>query len=349
MRRFLRAALTMALATALLSLSPAIAQADQGTVTRTTLTSARTVNPGVGPVLLASRTVTLAEGEFRHVKGRFEATSSTTAIVAMNVHVQCRDAGGAMVGVQGVTSRNHEGSDTAYAIQGHLPIYADLLFTAPVAGTYTCGVYGLTATSGSTSYHLTAVAGSTWVEVSDTDQVGARWWQNPACDSAGTLSTCSYIGAGTSTVHVFYNDGTPVYKWTPAPTATAVQALANMTVTTCYQNTASCKRPSVASYQKPRGTNAVIDTRLELIQLDATQHTCRTAATTTTRSTIRDDAHHYVIYYSLPRVTIDPTCGTRTFILRVVATHVSGQPVKIDGVQNTTTVLTHGIAMNLFS
>jgi hypothetical protein len=127
-----------------------------------------------------------------------------------------------------------------------------------------------------------------------------------------------------------------------------MQALANMTVTTCYQNTGSCRRPSVAPYQKPRGTNAVIDARLELIQLDPTLHTCRTTATATTRHTVRDDAHHYAAYFSLPRVTIDPTCGTRMFITRIVVTHISGQPVKIDGVQGTS-ALTHGIAMNLFS
>ena len=347
MRRFLWAAVTTAVAATLLPVWPGVAQADQGTLTRVTLASARNVNPGA-LTLLASRSVTLAAGESRHVKGRFEATSSMTSIAAMNDHVRCLDSGGAPVGPQGVTSRNHEGSDSSYAIPGHLPLYADLLFTAPVAGTYTCGVYGYTASDASSSYHLTAVPGSTWLEMSDTNQVGAHWWQNPVCSSDGTSSTCSYIGAGTSTVFVFYNDGTPVYKWTADPAATAVQALANMTVTTCYLNTSSCQRPSVAPYEKTRGTNAVVDARLEMIQLDTTAHTCRTTATTTTRYTVRDDAHHYATYFSLPRVTIDPTCGTSTFIIRIVVTHISGQPVKIDGVQGTS-ALSHGIAMNLFS
>ena len=91
----------------------------------------------------------------------------------------------------------------------------------------------------------------------------------------------------------------------------------------------------------------MVDSRFEVIQLDPTSHTCRTTATATTRSSIRDDAHHYAIYFSLPRVTIDPTCGTRMFIIRVVVTHVSGQPVKIDGVQGAS-ALSHGIALNLF-
>ncbi|GAB2921670.1 hypothetical protein GCM10027280_06070 [Micromonospora polyrhachis] len=347
MRRTLRATVATAVAAGLLSVWPAVTQADSGSVTRVTLASARNVTPGA-LTLLTSRTVTLATGESRHVKGRFEATSSMTSIAAMNNHVRCLDSAGSQVGVQGVTSRNHEGSDTtSYAIDGHLPLYADLLFTAPAAGTYTCGVYGYTASSASSSYHLTAVPGSTWLEMSDTNQAGSHWWQNPVCNSTGTSSTCSYIGAGTSTVHVFYNDGTPVYKWTAAPDATAVQSLANLTVTTCYLNTASCQRSSVAPYQKARGTNAVIDARLEVIQLDPTAHTCRNTATATTRHTIRDDAHHYAAYFRLPQVTIDPTCGTRMFIMRIVVTHISGQPVKIDGLQGTS-ALSHGIAMNLF-
>lgn len=114
-----------------------------------------------------------------------------------------------------------------------------------------------------------------------------------------------------------------------------MQSLANLTVTTCYLNTASCQRSSVAPYQMARGTNAVIDARLEVVQLDPTAHTCRNTATATTRHTIRDDAHHYAAYFRLPQVTIDPTCGTRMFIMRIVVTHISGQPVKIDGLQGT--------------
>lgn len=349
MRRALTGALSAALACVAVAVAVAVAapaRADYGTVTRVTLTSAKNFYPGA-TTLLVSRTVTLAAGESRHVRGRLEATSSTTAIVAMDDIVKCVDSTGATVGITSASARNHEGYDTTYyAIDGHLPMYADLLFTAPSAGTYTCGVYGWTASSNVTDYHLTAVADSTWLEIGNSNQPGSHWWQNPACDSHGTYSTCTYVGAGTSTAWVFYTDGTPVYKWLAASNATAVQALANITVTTCYSGTASCK-DSIAGYEKPRGTNSVVDFRYEVIQLDTTAHTCRLTSTTTSRRTIRDDAHHYTAYFSLTNIPIDSSCGTRYFIMRIYVTYVSGNPIKIDGVQGTTS-LTNGIAMNLF-
>lgn len=342
----MRKALTILLSAALVCGPATAAAADNGTVTRVTLTSAKRFYPSV-TTLLVSRTITLAAGESRHVRGRLEATSSTTLIVAMDDIVKCVDSTGATVGITSASARNHEGYDTTYyAIDGHLPLYADLLFTAPTAGTYTCGVYGWTASSATDSYYLTAVASSTWLEVSNTNQQGSRWWQNPACDSRGTLSTCTYVGAGTSTAWVFYTDGTPVYKWNAASTATAVQALANLTLTTCYTGTGSCKS-SIDAYEKPRGTNAVVDVRFEVIQLDTTAHTCRLTSTTTSRKTIRDDAHHYAAYFALSNIPIDSTCGTRSFIMRIYVKYVSGNPLKIDGVQGTTS-LTNGIAMNLF-
>jgi hypothetical protein len=325
--------------------SAGVARADAGPVTRVTLTSANDFRPGIEERLL-SRTVTLAAGESRHVRGRLEATSSVTQIVAMNDTLKCVNAAGAVVGITATSSRNHEGSDTDYyATDGHLPVYADLLFTAPSAGTYTCGLYAYTASSSLTNYYLTAVAGNTWLEVSNTHQVGARWWQNPTCNSTGTSGTCTYVGAGTSTAWVFYNDGTPVHKWNAAGNARSVQALANLELTTCYTGTASCS--GVDAYERTRGTNAVVDVRFEMIQLDTTAHTCRTTSTATSRKTIPDDAHHYVVNLALSGITIDPACGTRTFIMRIFVQHVSGNPLKIDGVQNTTS-LTNGIAMNIF-
>ncbi|MCW3845196.1 hypothetical protein ONA70_34540 [Micromonospora yasonensis] len=320
------------------------AHADTGTVTRATLTNANNFYPTVEERLLA-RTLTLAAGESRHVRGRLQATSSTTRNVAMNNTLKCVNSAGSVVGVTSTSSRNHEGSDTTYyATPGHLPIYADLLFTAPSAGTYTCGLYAYTASSSPDSYYLTAVATDTWLEVSDTDQVGAHWWQNPTCNSTGTSSTCTYIGAGTSTAWVFYNDGTPVYKWNADANATSVQALATLELTTCYAGTASCT--GVDAYEKPLGTNSVVDIRFEVIQLDTTAHTCRMNSTTTSRKTIRDDAHHYPASLSLSGIPIDPTCGTRNFLMRIFVQHISGNPIKIDGMQSTS--LTNGIAMNIF-
>lgn len=57
-----------------------------------------------------------------------------------------------------------------------------------------CTLLGTAYRKPTNGHHLTAVANSTWLEVTDTDQIGACWWQNPACESAGGLE-CTYVGS----------------------------------------------------------------------------------------------------------------------------------------------------------
>ncbi|MYT57966.1 hypothetical protein GTW29_14795 [Streptomyces sp. SID7834] len=318
-----------------------------GSVTRGVLAVDTDLTPGV-TIDLVRRSMTLSAGEKRHLRGRLEATSTTTGIVGLTQRIRCLNASGATVPVVAASARNHEGSDTTtYATPGHLPLYADLLFTAPAAGTYTCVLQGTAYSSLPGSYHLTAVASNTWLESDDTDRTGARWWQNPACESDDSAGACTYLGGGAARpdARVFYDDGTPVYKWQAHPDAVSVSAQANLELTTCYQGTASCAA-SMEVY--PRGKNAVVDARFELVQLDATGHACRTNSVTA-RRTITDDAHHAVGYSFLTDVPIDPACGTRTFLLRIYVKHVSGQTVKIDGIQSGATSLTNGIAFNNFN
>ncbi|MFE3601451.1 hypothetical protein ACFXP3_15195 [Streptomyces sp. NPDC059096] len=334
----------------LVSAPPEAAGADSGGAeaaagaTRLTLAT-DTAIPRGATVDLLRRTMTLAAGEKRHLRGRLEATSTTTGIVGLTQRVRCLDAAGATVPVVAASARNHEGSDTTtYAIPGHLPLYADLLLTAPVAGLYTCLLQGSAYSTLPGTYHLTAVAGSTWLETDDTDRPGAHWWQNPACESADPDGSCTYVGSGPARrdAWVFYDDGTPVHQWRARPDAATVSARANVELTTCYRGTASCA-DAMEAY--PRGKNAVVDTRLEFIQLDTTGHACRTHSTSA-RRTVTDDAHHAVGYSALSGLPVDPGCGTRTFLLRVYVKHVSGQTVKIDGVQSGLTSLTNGIAFN---
>jgi len=351
--RVFRKAFVTGLGMALAALWSAPAQAADvvaagaGTATRQILASDTTVPRGV-TVDLVRRTMALSAGEKRHLRGRLETTSTTTGIVGLTQRIRCLDASGATVSVVAASARNHEGSDTTtYATPGHLPLYADLLFTAPSADTYTCVLQGTAYSSLPGSYHLTAVADKTWLETDDTDRTGAHWWQNPACESADSAGACTYVGDGAARrdAWVFYDDGTPVHKWQAHPDAVSVSAQANLELTTCYHATASC---AVVMQVYPRGKNAVVDTRLEFIQLDATGHACRTHSTTA-RRTVTDDAHHAVGYSSLTGIPIDSACGTRTFLLRVYVKHVSGQTVKIDGTQSGITSLTNGIAFNNFS
>lgn len=68
--------------------------------------------------------------------------------------------------------------------------------TTSSAGTYTCVLQGTAYSSLPGSYHLTAIAGSTWLDADETNRTGARWWQNPACESDDRARDCTYVGGG---------------------------------------------------------------------------------------------------------------------------------------------------------
>ncbi|MGD7787621.1 hypothetical protein ACQCX2_04795 [Propionibacteriaceae bacterium Y1700] len=310
-----------------------------GPVTTTKLSSAKSINPG-NRVTVLQKAMYLQSGEKRHVRARIDTTSSTDKVVALTLSITCTNASGTVIGKSRATARNHEGFDGPYKITGRLPIYADALLTAPAAGTYTCALEAWTASSVISDYHLTAVANDTWLQTSDTDQVGAYQWTNPACDSQGTLASCTYLGAGTDTSFLFYDDGTPRHVWTASSSATSVDVAASYTLTTCYTNTSSCKNESIKPYQKPSGSVVtVMDATLQLIQLDATNHTCHTT-TNKIRATISDPAHHYAISQTLGSIPIRSDCGSRDFLVRVQLDHISGQPVKVDGQQSSAALAT---------
>jgi hypothetical protein len=85
----------------------------------------------------------------------------------------------------------------------------------------------------------------------------------------------------------------------------------------------------------------VIDSHLELIQLNSAQGVCKVTQSPEERSTVGNHAHHYMIYHSLMAVPVYPECGSRLFTLRISVKYVSGNPVKIDGPG-----VTHAFAIN---
>lgn len=346
----MRKSVVMAVAALGVLLPAPPAFADRGPVTQYRPTTSVQFRPADGDKLVVETTLNLAAGERRHLRGRLEVVSSTENIVALNAVLKCfsTSSSPAVVGTASTSSRNHEGSDAPYAVEGHLPLVVDLLFAAPQAGAYRCGLYAKTAAGASAgTYNLAVVTGGkSWLEVSDTHQAGAQWWENPECSSTGSSPTCSYIGKGQpGAAWIFYQDGTSLIKWPHAAGATQVEAIANVTATTCPVGTASCSRVA-ASDREPRtaGSRSVVDFRLDVIQLDhAGSHACATTSAART-SVITDDAHHFTTRLTIPQVPVSGSCGG-LFLLRVYAAHVSGSPVKIDGRQGGTS-LTNGILMN---
>lgn len=319
--------------------APAPQAAADGPTTTVALPSPKAITPNT-TVTVLSRQLTLAAGESRHLRARIDTTSSTTQTVALTLKISCRDGDNNLVGKDRGTARNHEGSDGPYKITGRLPILADKLLTAPTAGTYTCSLQAWTASSATSDYHLTAVAGDTWLQTSDKNQVGAYEWTNPACDSKGTLDSCTYLGAGTNTMWLFYNDGTPNKVWTASPSATSVDVAASYTITTCYIDTSSCLNPDIAAHQRPKGSVVTpVTVTLELVQLDASSHTCQITSAPVTAD-VSDAAHHFAFSQSLSAVPIRSDCGSRKFLARVKIERRSGQPIKVDGVQTSTALAT---------
>jgi hypothetical protein len=347
--RLRRCALTVALVGLAAVLAPAPALADRGTVGEVRPQTSVTFDGTQGDVLVVETTLDLAAGESRHLRGRLEAVSSTTGTVAMNATLKCFSPQGSTVGPTSTSSRNHEGSDAAYKDEGHLPLYVDDLLVAPAAGRYRCGLYGRTASTSITGYRLAVVTGGkSWLQFSLQDQAGAGRWDSLPCSSVGDSPTCTYLGKGKAVdAFVFYNDGSTPLKWRHAPGATSVQALANVTVTTCYKLTASCDGVPEAD-REPRAPDSYssVSFRLDVIQLDqAGSHTCQSTQTEPVTNKVRDEAHHYTSYLSLAAVPVNASCGDQ-FLLRVYVKHLSGSPIKIDGRQSSTS-LTNGIMMNL--
>jgi hypothetical protein len=94
----------------------------------------------------------------------------------------------------------------------------------------------------------------------------------------------------------------------------------------------------------------VIDSHLELIQLNSAQGVCKLTRSPEERSTIGNHPHHYMIYHSLLAVPVYPECGSRLFMLRMSVKYVSGNPVKIDGSSYGAgaTTFTHAFAINSY-
>ncbi|HVL32172.1 MAG TPA: hypothetical protein VM600_01165, partial [Actinomycetota bacterium] len=128
------------------------------------------------------------------------------------------------------------------------------------------------------------------------------------------------------------------------PAATSVTANADLQLSTCYRATASCIY-AVDRFGGMTGSKAMVDSRLEVIQLDANGFAAGCGARTQwpaagsgsspdrnyMRSTITRDVHHMKFRYQL-RMPISSAEGcTRTFLIRVVVRSVAGDPVKIAG------------------
>ncbi|WP_255947946.1 hypothetical protein [Streptomyces odontomachi] len=104
----------------------------------------------------------------------------------------------------------------------------------------------------------------------------------------------------------------PVTFDAPA-SATAVQAIGDVSITVCYGSDGGlCQRSSGARMD---GTSSFVGTQLVVNQLDADGSVCRTTTNgPLTGVTVTTTVHHYRINTWLTDVPVDTACSSRTFV-----------------------------------
>lgn len=315
----------------------------------------------IGPTtttLLVQKSYTLQQNEMRRVFGRVEITGSTgtTSGTGNNTDyasaiVECAGPNN-FVG-EGEVGQNYEGPNKAagpdYPTTGHLALYPLVLIQAPTTGTYLCKLFASTGKPETVVGRAFQGDNTTWLRVSapiatnnglhevKRTSAGApivansaftdafTWGAPPGCSESGAGEACLYLGIGAlRSADVF----SPEAPWSPATDAAFVGVNASLQVTLCGK-TSSC---SAASKPQSKNTNpVVVDSHLELIQLNVAGGTCQTWVSPTQRSTIGNAPHHYMIYHKLSTVPVYPSCGVPQFLVKLFVNWVSGGTAKIDG------------------
>jgi PASTA domain len=315
----------------------------------------------IGPTattLLIQKSYTLQQNEMRRVFGRVEITGNTGTSPGTGNNtdyasgiVECAGPNG-FVG-EGEAGQNYEGPTKAagpdYPTTGHLALYPLVLIQAPTAGTYLCKLFASTGKPETVVGRAFQGDNTTWLRVSapiatynglheiKRPGVGApiaantpftdafTWGAPPGCSETGAGQACLYLGVGAlPSVDVL----APEAPWSPATDAAFVGVNASLQVTLCGK-TSSC---SAASKPQSKNTNpVVVESHLELIQLNAAGGTCQRWPSPTQRSTIGNAPHHYMIYHKLSTVPVYPSCGTPQFVVKLFVNWLSGGTAKIDG------------------
>jgi hypothetical protein len=310
-------------------------------------------NLGPTATPLIQKNITLSQGQMVHIFGRLEFTGNvgTThggagGIDYVGVWLECLDPNGKLAPRAQDIGQNFLGPNQSpgpsYPTTGHMVLYPSTLITATVPGTYSCR---LLAASDKPSW----VVGrdyqgdnTTWLGLSapigpnDAFSWGSFspgcFWQGPY-----TANGCFYLGTGPGShgapsVDVFSSavvlpTASPG-PWSPAPGAAFIDLSALVQVTLCGK-TSSC----VAQFQSNDTTSVVVDSYLELDQLDATGKPFRTTVSPTQRSTIGNLTHHDMIFHKLLTVPVYPSSNRPQFQVKLLVTWVSGSTAKIDAAQ----------------
>lgn len=288
-----------------------------------------------GRELVASYPLRLAAGEARLVRGRLAARNLAPRPEEQQLQIGCA-AIGAPADPAVFTSRNNEGRFRGR--DGMLTVTAMYLFVAPLDGSYRCSLIGR-----SSGERVTAHPGTS-LSISREAEVSAAQWSYRTCDSKGGRVTpdevplrastgCGYLvprarGGFAERAEVLASD-----RFIASEAARAIDVIADLQVTTCYQGTRSCA-PEVSRYggRSPH-SSAKVRTRLDVVQLDLLGRPCaRTSYPRGARfgtTVISARAHHQKIGHRVVHPISSADGCTRRFHLGLVAIAAAGDPIKM--------------------
>jgi hypothetical protein len=266
----------------------------------------------------------LGAGQSVYVYAKGTATSNTNVNFLQGLKVVC-DSNYVN------STRNHTGNDSYVSNSGKLTVSVRFLFSAPLAGSYSCK-FQVRASPGSGALTTSRLALKAGVDS------GAAVWgtENDPKDadySSGLDTGAIHLGpglaAGTNEFAVRSS------RWLASSSSVGIDVSGDVELTSCYYGTSSCAAyaygPS-ASYHN----GSVVDTRLLVQQMPSLTSPTPCAVTYDPpsgylRTSITSDTHHQKIYHAISNVPFSAACGnSRYFVNKLEVKWISDNPIRIE-------------------
>ncbi|WP_208693748.1 hypothetical protein [Pseudomonas oryzihabitans] len=317
------------------------------------------------PNLTTPKAVTLAANQPVYVYAKGTTTSDTASgIMMFGMQVACGTSTTKLADSY-QTTRNHEGTLAYPDTPGKLSLQVRYLFVPPTAGSYVCTVMVKNLFGKGDAKTLTLKAGSATYITDPSPAIGAGVWGiendksdfdwagrpaspteqkcvrgdaalDPPIDGVSNTSTyCKgsvHIGPGLPAGQSVYALRTG--QWTPSASAKTIKGIADIELTSCYDQTGSCP-PYAWGSPANKTAGSVVKSRLVVQKFLAGSTTaCATFNSTDQTTEITSNAHHLKVYHDLSGLDVatnSASCGASSyFVSKIYLTWLSGNPVRIE-------------------
>jgi len=270
---------------------------------------------GSAYTLAASHSFTVGAGQKRYFTAHVETVGPSATVyngkVSVDSGIACSDAG-------------HPASiaNTNWIPGGSAVVQnSRLLFTAPLSGTWKCYLFAISIVSTSTKPTMTVLAsGRTYLDMSDGDHDSSQMWQ-------GSAPASMYMGPKSGEDNAQYILSSS-FQALPALAGRTIYGAADVAITTCYANTASCP-----SLHWGTSGSTTIDTRVVMSRLRSDGTVCAVTYAPSsgyTRTTISNATHHLKIDNG-GYASNAPVAGcTSRFAIKLYIAWISGNPFQLE-------------------